>query len=462
MDVRMEEAIRAVGGRMPEPVNGELLVPIRRISTDSRTIEKDDLFFALKGARFDGHDFIQEAFGKGVRHFVISELQDVPPDMKRSARFVKVPDTLKAYGDLAKFYRQKFKIPSIAITGSSGKTTVKELVAHVLSQQFRVLRNRGTENNLIGVPKTIFQLGREHEALVLEMGTNTHGEIGRLSSIIDPQIGIITQIGPAHLEGLKTQAGVFKEKLELVANMRRGGIVILNGEDPWLKDVTCGVQRRIRVGLSKGSGELVADRIWCHETGNSFYVNGRVYETQLLGRHNILNCLFAIAAAETLGVEGSAIQKTVADFKPVAGRMTLKLIDGIHFLDDSYNSNPSSFKAALETLKEFKTRERRGVVCGDMLELGDRSEMFHREMGALVAEMLFDFLIAAGPMSKSLAQEARHRGLDAKKVHWVKDSREAGRCCREIALAGDKILVKGSRGMQMEKVFECFTTSSTH
>ena len=459
MDVSIEEALKVMGGAVLEPLRGDRSV--HKISTDTRSLEKNDLFFALKGAPFDGPDFIAEALEKGAGHFVLSGAKGPTLEQKRSANFIKVPDTLKAYGDLARFYRQKFKIPVIAITGSSGKTTVKELAAHILSQKFNVLKNRGTENNLVGVPKTILRLEKEHEVLVLEMGTSVPGEIERLSSIASPQVGIITQIGFSHLEGLKTQEGVREEKLKLISHVERGGIVILNGEDPMLKDVTCGVHKLVRVGSWKDCGDVTAEQVRCHETGSSFYIKGRMFETQLLGRYNILNCLFAIAVAEALGVDTSLIQKAVGSFKPVASRMTLKVIEGIHFLDDSYNSNPSSFKAALETLKELKIREKRGVVCGDMLELGKSSEALHRQIGALLASMLFDFVIAAGTQSKHLVDEAVKRGFEAKKIHAVKDSKEAGRLCREIAVAGDRVLVKGSRGMQMEKVFDCFITSST-
>lgn len=457
MDIEFEEVLKVVRGEAFGPPAAP--APIRRVSTDTRTLEAGDTFFALKGANYDGHHFIREAASKGAVHFVISDLPATSA-LRSAAHFIRVADTLTAYGDLAKFYRHQFRIPAVAVTGSSGKTTVKELTAHVLSQKFRVLKNRGTENNLVGVPKTLFQLEKQHEVLVLEMGTNFPGEIERLSSIISPQIGVITQIGLAHLEGLKDQAGVREEKLKLVQTMERGGVVILNGQDLLLKDVSCGVHKLVKVGFSKNAQKF-AEQLWCQETGSSFTVDGRLYETPLVGQHNILNCLFAIAVAEALGVEAALIQKAVASFKPVGGRMLPKTIEGIHFLDDSYNSNPSSFRAALETLKEFKIRERKGVVCGDMLELGDKAEALHRELGALIASMLFDFVIAAGPLSKFLVDEALKQGFNPKKIHAVKDSAEAGRLCREVASAGDRVLVKGSRGMQMERVFECFITSST-
>ncbi len=457
MDISVREILTATQGKWIGAAAAASRVV--GVSTDTRTIEKGDVFFALEGQRFDGHDYLQEAAQKGARCFVVSKTPDLS-EFKEPSGLILVADTLTAYGDLAKFYRQKFKIPAIAITGSAGKTTVKELVAHVLQRRFKVLKNRGTENNLVGVPKTLLRLEKEHEVVVLEMGTNQSGEIDRLSSMIAPQFGILTQIGLAHLEGLKTQEGIKKEKLSLLNHVERGGFLILNGQDPLLRDVQSGVHRIRRVGLSKEGSDRTAEQIWCHEEGCSFYVEGELFETSLIGRHNVVNCLYAIEAALTLGMPLDRIQEALRSFKAVPGRMNVKNIDGIFFLDDSYNSNPHSFRAALETLKDFKMRGRKGVVCGDMLELGAQAEELHRDIGTGLAELLFDFVIATGPFSKHLVEGALKQGFDPKRITHVKDSVEAGKVCREIALPGDRILVKGSRGMQMEKVFECFITSS--
>lgn len=443
--------------------------PVNRVSTDTRTLEKNDAFFALSGLNFNGHDFIQAAFDKGARHFVVSNAARVSAEVKKSANIIVVPDVLTAYGNLAKYHRQKFKIPAVAITGSSGKTTVKELTAHILSQKFNVLKNHGTENNLVGVPKTLLLLDQTHEVIVTEIGTNQPGEIERLSSIVSPQIGAITMIGHSHLEGLKNIEGVKAEKLKIVSHLERGGVLILNGQDPSLKGVQSGTHRTLRVGFTKDC-DLVAEQIWCHENGSSFYIDKFIhepriektlFETQLIGRHNIMNCLFAILTASALGMRLETIRKAIASFKSVPGRLQLKKIGDIQFIDDTYNSNPGSFRAALELLKEFKIRDRKAVVCGDMLELGESSEALHREIGGIVADVLFDYVIAAGPQSKYLVDEALVRGFDAKRIHHVKNSAEAGRLLGELAIPGDMVLVKGSRGMKMEKVFECFTTSST-
>ncbi len=436
MDIKPDQLVQEIDGKVFGEIKTDL--SIHRISTDTRQIEKNDVFFAIKGDCFDGHDFISEAFEKGARHFVMSEIKKIPTTLKNNANFICVADTVKAYGDLARFYRRQFKIPAVAITGSVGKTTVKELVAHLLSAKFKVLKNQGTENNLIGVPKTLFQLESSHEVIVLEMGTNLPGEIERLSSIIAPKIGILTQISPSHLEGLKNLEGVKKEKLQVLKNLEPGGVLILNGEDPSLQNVQSAFHKIRRVVFSNPP-----------------------VETQLIGRHNQINCLLAIECAKAMGMEAESLKKSLSTFKPVPGRLNLKNWDDILFLDDSYNSNPGSFRAALETLKNFKIHGKKIVVCGDMLELGKESEVYHREMGVLIAKNDFDFVIACGSECKFLVESALKAGYAASKIQHVKDSLEAAHYCQKIALPGDLVLVKGSRGMQMEKVFECFISCST-
>jgi len=459
VEIKLSEIVRAVNGKPLGAIDDAR--PVNRVSTDTRTIEKDDVFFALKGPSFDGHDFLKEAIEKGARTCVVSDTKRVTAELKKTAEFVEVKDTLAAYGDLAKAWRLRFRVPVVGITGSSGKTTVKELVAHVLSQKLKVLKNRGTENNLIGVPKTLLQLDASHEAVILELGTNLPGEIERLASIASPQIGAITLVAPSHLEGLKSVDGVREEKLSLLKAIDRGGVIILNGHDPNLSGVKSGVHRVVRVGLSKEGCDVIAEQVWCHEKGTSFHIGAVLYETPLVGRHNVQNCQFAIAIAAALGVDDDSVKKALSTFKPVPGRLSPKTLAGIYFIDDSYNSNPASFRAALETLRELKIRERKGVVCGDMLELGSHSEELHRQLGALIAELLFDYVIATGPLSAHLVDEALKHGFDPQRIRHAKSSAEAGKFLKETVQAGDRVLVKGSRGMQMEKVFECFTTSST-
>lgn len=461
MEIKLSQILEAVHGR-PLGVVQERAIA-RRVSTDSRVLEKGDAFFALKGERFDGHDFIAEAFVKGAACVVVSDEERVPSMHKKNGAVFVVENALRAYGDLAACHRQRFKVPVVAVTGSVGKTTVKELIAHVLSTRFKVLKNRGTENNLVGVPKTLLQMDDTHEVAVLELGTSLPGEIDRLASLVRPQIGVVTQIGHSHLEGLSTVEGVREEKLSLLRHIERGGLLLLNGTDPLLQGVQSGVHKVFRMGFSKDTDELAASDVGCRENGSSFLLEGseKRFETPLVGRHNIVNCLFAVRVGRMFGIEDALIQEALLSFKPVPGRLQLKNIADIVFMDDSYNSNPSSFRAALETLKSIKIHGKKGVVCGDMLELGPQSEALHRELGALIAEWRFDFVIAAGPQSAHLVDAALKAGFPSSRIEHAEDAVSAGRICRQRASAGDAVLVKGSRGMQMEKVFECFITSST-
>ncbi len=460
VDLTIEEVIRETAGTALGVL--EPSARLSRISTDTRLLERNDFFVTLIGKRMDGHDFIEEAMEKGVRLFLVSNQKKIKSEWLKSAGFIRVKDTLAAYGELARHYRSKFKIPLIAITGSSGKTTVKELTAHLLSAKFKVLKNRGTENNLIGVPKTLFQLDEATEVAVLEIGTSLPGEIERLSWMTRPQMGILTQIGYSHLEGLKSLEGVREEKLSLVKNLERGGVLILNAEDSMLQKVKSGVHRVVRVGFDAAHADLAAEDIQFTEQGTRFRLKGHgLLETALLGRHNVLNCLLAIEAALAFGVEFDAIKSKLADFKAIPGRLFLKNIEGIVFLDDSYNSNPTSFQAAVETLKNFKSSGKKGVVCGDMLELGDLSKELHRNAGRWLAEAGFDFVVAVGTDSAYLVEEAIKKDFPKEMIYHAKDSVAAGGICRKLVSQGDVVLVKGSRGMQMEKIFECFINSST-
>ena len=456
MELRFEEIARACGGKT---IGRGAAGPVRRVSTDSRTIEKGDVFFALKGARYDGHTYINEVWQKGVRLFAVSAAAAVPEACLAEGSFLIVPDTLAAYGQTARYHRRRFKIPVVAVTGSCGKTTVKELVWHVLSRRFKTLKNHGTENNLVGVPKTLLQIEDGHQAVVLELGTNQPGEIERLAWIASPGAGVITQIGHSHLEGLGSLEGVRAEKMGLLKHLDKGGVLFVNGEDPMLEGSRSGVHRVRRAGFSEGC-DIRAEHVWTRESGTAFSRNGVSYETPLIGRHNVLNALLAVAIGESFGMTPDEIQKGLGSFRPVPGRLQFRVIEGIHFLDDSYNSNPNSLKAAFEALKDFKLRERKAVVCGDMLEMGAASETAHREAGALIAGLGFDYVIAAGPACRWLVDEAVKRGLAPSRVHHTADAVQAGELCRQIAQPGDRVLVKGSRGMHMEKVFQAFDLSS--
>ncbi len=421
----------------------------KRYSTDSRTIEAGDWFVALKGERFDGHRFVSDVVARGAKGLVVSDRASVPSTLPTNVEVQIVDDTLKAYGDFAAAHRKQFSIPVIAITGSSGKTTIKELLGALLATRFQVLKNEGTENNLIGVPKTLLRLNSHHQVVVAEMGTNQPGEIARLSQIVSPDMAILTQIGLSHLERLKSREGVKAEKLALLPHLKKGGVLFLNAEDAILVTVQSPDHECVRV--------YAPQNIRYDTSGMKFNLDGREFETKLLGRHNALNCAMAIAVAKRMGVDDKQIAQGLAAFEPAYGRMNVKNLGDIVVIDDSYNANPQSFAAAMEVLAGMPKRGRKIVICGDMLELGDGSESLHRAAAHTVIAAQPDLVIAAGKNMAFLAQEAVQNSFDPARMVLVKDNQEAGRVAREQIHSGDLVLVKGSRGMAMEKVLDFLT-----
>lgn len=439
-------------------VRGKLVVPTRRkrfegdLSLDTRTIKKGDLFIPLKGKNFDGHHFIAEAFAKGARLCFAdhtSEWRVRRPD----GDIIYVEDCLQALGRLAAFHRRRSKIPVVAITGSCGKTTTKDLLAHLLSRQFKVLKSEGTENNFIGVPKTLLGL-TDHEVAVVEIGTNHKGEIRHLTRIASPTHAVLTLIGNAHLTGFKNVEGVRLEKLSMIESLDEKAEVIVNGEDKNIEHERFKTLKCVRVGFSPRHA-FHADKIELLDDGVEFRLNGKqTIRMKLLGRHNVINVLLAIAAATELGLKPAHIQPGVESFAPAKGRVRHQEISGVRWIDDSYNSNPTSLKAAIELFKAYPPRGRKILVIGDMLELGPRAEVFHREAGESIASFKFDLVLTVGELSKEIAQGAVAHGFPKAGVKSFSTSAEAGAWLKTALKKDDTVLLKGSRGMRMEKVLE--------
>jgi len=366
---------------------------------------------------------------------------------------VIVPDSLRALGDIAQYHRRKFNIPVIGITGSNGKTTVKELVAHILSAKYNTLKNNGTENNLIGLPLTLLRLKKQHEVAVLEMGANHVGEIKRLSYILRPTIGLITNIGPSHLEYFKDLKTVLKAKSEILSNISRHGSIVLNRDDKFLKQLPCRLNT-ITFGIRKKS-DFQATNITQIDQKLQFDLNGKIrFKLNLAGRHNIYNALASIAVAQHLKVKIETIRKTLAEFKPLPMRMNLDRIKGINIIDDTYNSNPLSTECAIQFLSNFKTRGKKILVAGDMLELGNRAKYFHQRIGKLTADSLINNLITVGELSSETHSTARKFGMK-KETIWRCVSVDNAACIlNKITRPGDVVLVKGSRAMGMEKIIK--------
>ena len=456
---KVNELLKATQGKL---INGSPHIVVRGVSIDSRTIKKDDAFIAIKGNNFDGHDFIEEVLRKGAC-CIIKKAQGRSADARNALQdagrvaFIEVADTQKALGDIANFQRQKFDIPVIAITGSNGKTTAKEMIAWVLAKSFKVLKNEGTKNNQIGLPLTLLNLSHHYDIAVLELGTNHFGEIGYLSKICQPNIGIITNIGPAHLEYLNDLKGVFKEKCSLTTHLKDPYIAILNADDSLLRRQShSGKKRPFIVGFGiKNNCDFFASEIKQHYQKLEFTINTK-YKFNLMtpGYHNIYNVLAAVAVARLLGMEYKDISTRISTFEFPDGRLKFKKFNHLKILDDTYNSNPSSLKQALDALDNFKIKGRKIFIMGDMLELGSRKKEFHFQAGRYAAGVC-DTIITVGGLSKSAAEAAKSHGFDSKNLFTCDSCNEA----RDILFnkifpkEDDIVLVKGSRMMRMEEVF---------
>ena len=429
------------------------------VSIDSRTLEPGQLFVAIRGKRFDGHDFAGQAVARGAAGLVVERK---PASVPGSVPVWVVPDTLAALGDIARAHRDRFDIPLVAITGSSGKSTTKSILAHLLGEDRKVLATPGTQNNLIGVPLTLFRLEESHQTAVLELGTNRWGEIRRLTEIANPTLGVVTNIGPAHLETFGDLEGVLKAKGELWERMAPGAALVLNADDPLLWEARRRLGRPVLWFGCRAEADVRAGGILLKESETWCVVNGKwEMRVPLAGRHNLMNALAALAAAQALGLPLAAAAERISTVQAMPGRLSFSERDGVLVIDDTYNANPGSLKAALEVLEGLNRPGRKIAAVGDMLELGGQAERLHAEGGRWVAEQKVDFLVSVGPLAQRLLASAWEFGLPREGGRGFSAAEEAGEFLSGFVRPGDTLLLKGSRGMQMEKVLACFTTSST-
>ncbi len=451
VELGINEIAKITGGK----VQGNFLNKVvRGISTDSRTITKGELFIALKGKNFDGHNFIMDAFRSGASAVIAHKnYKEKNPE----GIIIKVKDTLKALGDIAQYWRSRFNIDVIGITGSNGKTTTKELTASVLSGRYNLLSTEGNLNNLIGVPLMLLKLRDDHEMAVLEFGSSRFGEIARLSEIAKPDVGIITNIGPAHLEYFKTLRGVMKEKIELAKHLRNG-LLIYNRDDKLLADAARKLKSStLSFGFNPKSDVRCSEVISEKEGETRFRVKTAQFmydfSINLTGRHNILNALAAISCGIYFNLEPEEIDRGLRNVFSLKGRwQILHGIAGSTIIDDSYNSNPVSVLAGLQELTQIYRGRRIFAVLGDMLELGRESEKFHFMLGKRIASMKISNLVTVGNLAKKIASGAESAGFSEDKVFITKSNSEAINWLRATLKKSDVIYVKGSRGMQMEEI----------
>lgn len=446
--VSLEQLVKITEGRLIQTGTTDW---ISGAAIDSRKIEENNLFIPIKGEKADGHCFIKIAAEKGCStSFTETETLDFPEGIS----VVLVESCLEAMKALAKYNRERYDIPVIAVTGSSGKTTTKDLIASVLSQKYKTLKTQGNFNNEYGIPQTLFNLQPEHEIAVIEMGMDHLDDIRKSIGEVRPHISVITNIGTAHIEILKTQDNILAAKKEIFETMGPSDIALLNGDDVYLNKIKEDEEpfSVVRVGIKGEDLSLKAEQVDSSAQGIRFVADGEHFHFAYPGIHNVYNCLTAIWLGRYYQMTHEEIQRGLDAFKPSGNRMDIVKVREATVINDSYNANPDAMKAALDMLWDMGKSCRRLAVLGDMLEMGEMAESGHLEIGAYAAEMA-DVLIAVGPESKAYIKGAG-ASLADERCFWTADAEGAGKLLRKLMAPGDVILIKASRGVHLEKTLK--------
>ncbi len=444
MELTLAQVLEATGAR---PAAGAFTESTRVTgwSIDSRTIAQGDLFFAIKGDVFDGHEFLPQVFAAGAVGAVVS---DIPTGV--AGTFLQVPDSIAALQQTAHFARRKWGRQIVAITGSAGKTGTKDVLAAILATRFRVGKTAGNLNNHLGLPLSLLRMPGDAEVGVVEMGMNHAGEIRELARIAEPQIGVITNVGYAHAEAFESIEGIAAAKRELIEELPASGIAVLNRDDERVfgfRDYHCG--RAVTYGFSEGA-DIRAVQFERGPAGSAFTVHGVRFKTELTGRHSVSNILAGLAVADLSGIRFEDLAPVVSALKPSKMRGERVVREGITVLNDSYNSNPEAAKSMLDVLRE-ETAVRRIAVLGEMRELGPMAEKLHREIGSYAARVGIDVLIGVSGASRFMVEQAMQSGFDSRTAFFFDDPESAGTFLREFVTPGDVVLFKGSRGIHVEQ-----------
>jgi len=450
--VSLDEVASAIGGSLSGIPGGTVVV---RVSTDSRDIKPGDLYIALLGERFDGHDFCVDAVGKGGVAVVIQEGKlpgiEIP--------CVRVPDTLWALGELARHVREMSKARVVGITGSVGKTSTKEFLRSALGRTRKTRATEGNYNNLVGLPKTLLEVDPKDEMIVLEMGTDQMGEIKRLTEIARPEVGVVTSVAEAHLNKLGTVENVLKEKSELLKGLPSDGLAVIPADSPYREELVANSNApSVTFGTERGSDFFAADPTLrtqgCYGFTLETPVGKAEVNLQVPGLHQVEAATAAAAVAVSVGLDLSDVIEGLQSFTGLPGRCELiNLNQGITVIADHYNANPVSMAAGQRLLETFLER-RRVFVAGEMWDLGTKSSELHRLVGDRIGSGAIDLLVAIGPQTRHLVQGAKAAGLSHKQITWFGSTEEALPELATVLKAGDVVLVKGSRGMQFEKALD--------
>ncbi|MBI3477761.1 MAG: UDP-N-acetylmuramoyl-tripeptide--D-alanyl-D-alanine ligase [Acidobacteria bacterium] len=430
-------------------------------SIDSRTVQSGELFFAVKGDRFDGHDFVEQSLIRGAVGAVVSKDQLSRYPKKES--LLAVDETLVALQTLATAVRKLWGKPAIGITGSMGKTTTKEAIAHLLSTRYRVHKTKGNFNNHFGLPLGLLTLEPEYDLAVIEMGMSHAGEIATLARIAQPNEGVVTVVGPVHLEFFDSVAGIARAKYELIEALPHGGVAVLNGDDQYVSQFGRDFKGKVILFGMKSTANVRAENIESlGSEGTRFDLIAKELRqsvrSPLLGTHNVYNVLAAAAVALEHGITPSEIATALPQLEPADKRGQVVQLGNITVLNDCYNSSPKALMAAVDTLAALPARKRI-VVAGEMLELGATGEQLHRECGRHVAEKKIDFLVGVRGLAKPMVDAALEAGM---KAEFVATPEEAGDWLARATRDGDVVLLKASRGVKLEKALDTWQTKTGH
>ena len=464
MKGQTQDCFNALEGQL---LQGDLACPFRGVSINSRTVEKGELFICIKGDRFDGHDFLTDVIEKKVGGIILSDPEKLPSKPVRNEKepfVIHVQDTLKALQNLASFQRKRFPFQVVAVTGTNGKSTTKEMIASILETKFKTLKTQGNLNNHIGVPLTLLKREPSHEMGVLELGMSAAGEIKRLAEIAQPDIGVITNISEGHLVQLKSLKDIQSAKGELFDALTEQSTAIVNADDPLVLELARSLRAKtVTFGIDQPADVRASEIENKDNLGFQFKVSlfDKTLSVRLpyLGYCNIYNALAALATGYSLGIKEDAMTRGLENCQLMSQRNEKIQHKEIDLINDSYNANPRSMTEALKTLDSFKTQGRRIFVIGDMLELGDRSITAHQKLGEEIAASKTNILIALGKLASLSAKSAQALAGEKIQILELASHQEAAEFLTQEAVSGDCVMFKGSRGAALEKVLQIFMES---
>lgn len=456
---KAKDCLDVVGGKL---LQGSAAKAFRGVSINSRTIEKEELFVCIQGENFDGHNFLGEAINKGAAGIILSDPVHLSGNMisgGNSPFVIQSQNTLRALQDLAGYQRTRFPFQVVAVTGTNGKSTTKEMIASIIETKYKTLKTQGNLNNHIGLPLTLLARKPEHEVGVLEMGMSAAGEIKRLAEIAMPDIGVITNISAGHLDQLKTVKDVQAAKGELFDSINKEGTAIVNADDPLVLELAKSLRvKKITYGIAQSS-DVQASNIQ-NEGSSGFTFTAKVFNQKIsvklsqIGYCNIYNALAALATGHSLGISGKDMSRGLENYQQIPQRNEQIHYEGVTLINDAYNANPQSMREALKTLSEFNTQGKRFLIIGDMLELGPLSESAHHELGQEIILSNVDHLVTVGPLASLVAESAKKNPRHPLQIGKFNTHAEAVSYLLRNVEKGDCLLIKGSRGAKMENIIQ--------